>query len=437
MPKTRNLLQHTEKNSNEYEYDDDYDNEMESYSNASNNVEDFEDEHAHDYDENYPTYNSHKKTLIQPLCPSLKIQMNDTKFDDKEALDKFKKDYDKNVFNMKFSHCIEIKKIEMSINQIDDLEIKKKELIQKTELINERLIKRQAEKIAKEDEKNKVSIAFEGQFTDLTKTRKELYFLQKEKIVLEKEHNKKIIEFNNIIGIIDNNINTLSEELHVNSCIIDQINREIYNISLKKDAIKQIKSDFQKKITDFENDFEIKYKDFAKLHGWTIIYIKMRNSSPIIEIVKDNQSPTNSISNSILENPISPAQNNWNVFPITSPASVIAKMEQPIPPSMPIPVLRAIVPIIATANYGMKPCNNGNTCINPKCRFLHPPQHTIADGRRNKNELERLERICFEKEKDEYNYYWDMYEYNLELWKKQEMMQSVEAFPVLGTTGSK
>jgi len=433
MPKSRKSQLDYTINEND-SYDESY-NEMDSYSTSSNNVED--NEYFSDNDDE-EAYNESNITLNK-FRPVLQAQYNQTNFDDKDALQKLKIKHDKDIFKMKLSHCIEIKKIEMSIVHIDALELKKISLIATNASIKSRLINRKAEKIEKEDEKNKMISIFEGQFIDPTKTRKELYFLQKDKAVLEKEHNKKIIAFNNIIGIIDNNINSISDEFQVSNCMIDQINSEIAYISLKKDSIDNMKTDFQKKIIEYENNLEIEYDKFAKLHGWTILRYRINGSSPINQIkdiVKDIESPTISISisNSISENPTSPTNSDGIAFRASSPAPVIRKMEQPVPPSMPVPVMRVIVPIIAKPDHSKKkPCNNGNTCINSQCRFLHPPQHTIADGHKNKNELERLERIRFEQEKDEYNYYWDMYENELDLWKKQQMMHSVEAFPVLGS----
>jgi len=118
--------------------------------------------------------------------------------------------------------------------------------------------------------------------------------------------------------------------------------------------------------------------------------------------------------------------------PPSSHVPVIRKMEQPLPPTMHVPSMHAIVPIIAKADYGVKPCNNGNTCTKKECRYLHPPQHTIADGRKNKDELERLERIRFEKEMDEYNYYWDKYEAEMKEWNAIQKLHSTEEFPALG-----
>ena len=433
MPKSRES--HIDCIINENDSYDELYNEMDSYSTSSNNVEDneyFSDNDDEDVDE-YNT-NQQKRIYAPPFSPILEKDLGD-----KDSLNKLKKDHEMNMFKMKLSHCIELKKIELSNITVDVLETKKNELIVKNKSFNEKLIKHQAEKIEKEDEKNTVISVFEGQFTDSTKTRKELYFLQKEKNILEKEHNKKIIAFNMIIGIIDNNINTISDEIHINNITIDQINSDIKNITLKKDEIKKMKYDFLIKLNEFNHEFDIMYENYAKSHGWVILHFRPYsvNENPIENILKDLESPTISISNSISENPISPTYSDGNGFRSSSPAPVISKMEKPIPPSIPVPFMHPIVPIIAKADYGMKPCNNGNTCINPKCRFLHPPQHTIEDGRRNKNELERIERDRFEKEKEEYNYYWDMYENDLEIWNRQDMLKSVEAFPALGGGGKK
>jgi hypothetical protein len=423
--------------------------ESDHYSDTSSiNVDENNYDNAYDYninEDDYDEYHEYNDTLRRNSSPVINNIILEKDIGSIDELNRIQKKHKNDIFKRTLSHCIEKKKLKSSTLNVDDLIAKKEKINDIINTNTNRLMIRQSEKQSKEDDKIVMIDKFESQFVDKSLSPRGLYMLNKDRPNLEKAFNKTILEINNIIDRLDNSINGIIAEIDKDRNIFNQFSSEISNIDSKNKKmdriLKKMDTDFQIDMIDFNKNFSIWYEDFAKSQGWVFITIN-RNKSPYEIINKNHNINDNkmiqlivkdvveSVVDSVIDtdsdnNPTSPDKCDGNAFKILP-------LEQPVPPSMPVPVMRPIVPIIAKSDYGMKPCNNGNTCIKKDCRFLHPPKHTIADGRKNKNELERLERIRFEDEMKEYNYNWDKYEYDLELWKKQDMLQSIEAFPALG-----
>jgi len=330
-----------------------------------------------------------------------------------EELNKLEKEHEEENINKLKDHIINKEQMNFEIinlgENINKLVSSKSRLITDIDEITKKLEIKKNEKKIKEDEKIKISTDYDQQF--IGKSKREL--LSFDIPSLEKQKNKKITDITNLIGRIENTINSYQSdidkkqlEIITNDNLLLEFENKKKNLDLK---ISKIDKKFKKEMIKFKDDFEIMYTNYAQSNGWIII--KIKESINDISHVSDSD-----------EEPSFPEVNINRFKP----------MDKPVMPSIAKPIMGSIIPIVVESNFGCKPCKEGNICIKKNCIYLHKSGHTPDIGWKNKENLERELRIIYEKEYDEYDKIWKQYYSDLEIYNSQISLNSKEEFPTLG-----
>jgi len=397
------------------------------------------DTHNEFYEKSLSEIENQKKVIVYQkkkntcILPSI-----ETNFVSRNELDDFTNKHTNDVFLKNLSHALSKKHLKGSITELpfllENFEEKKKALIINLKEINTRLDVREKDKSEKEDEKIKLNADFDKQFVG--KSKRELLMLDKS--ALEKQKNKKIIEINNFIGRIDTAIIQLKIDIDEIQKKIDVIDNELISLTKRKTKldreIMKIDKKFHNEMIIFEKEFEIKFDEFAKSRGWHIIRYKYNCYGAGSTLVKENTKIDMTKQLEVIEK-----SDDEDIDEPSSPSKIegfgFTKMVKPIPPTISKPIRNAIVPIVCQPNFGCKPCKDGNICTRKNCLYLHASNHTPALGWKNKEDMERIENIRYEREYDEYERAWKKYEIDMKMFEDQDRINSVEEFPALGGGG--
>jgi hypothetical protein len=398
--------------------------------NDSQNNDQNDDEDYLDDDEYNQNYNS-KKYVIP--TKTLKIENDIDSFEKlrafemsykKEKLDKF---YDYQTSKQKMMSIIR-----KSPNHIEKLENDKKTIVSSIEQTISRINIRKDEKREKEIEIVKIQEDCEKSIVGKNRF---------DKNEIKSTFNKKIIEINALIERINNSIDSISDEISEKKKEIEIIDNKIYKISERKmeyeQKIMKIDDDFFNEIVSFQEKYLIDHDEYALSVGITIIKIPIRG-------FKKEEKTTAELAKDILDNVIkeyvAPEETEDFEEPSTPKTGIeeeintfqIEKLKRPFPPAINQPIKRPIVPTIASANFGIKPCKDGNICTRKNCTFLHAAGHNHNKGYAEKMRLEREAEIIYESECIEYENQMAKYYNDLKAYELHESLTSREEFPSLG-----
>jgi hypothetical protein len=392
-----------------------------------NDAHDSYDDDADDNDDNLINF---KKSVIP------KTQKIDNDIDSFEKLKEFETSYKKEKLNKFYDYQSSKQKmmsiIRKSPNHIEKLENDKKTIVSSIEQTISRINIRN-------DEKKEKEIEIEKNNEECKKS-----IIGKNRLdsnEIRKSFNQKNILINEHINRINNSIDSISDEITEKNKEIEVINSKIIKISERKKEYEQkvmkIDDDFYNDIVSFQQKYLLDHDEYANSVGITVIKI------PIRGFIKKEKT-TAELANDILENVITeyvaPVETDDFEEPFTPKTEIedeintfqIEKLKRPFPPAINQPIKRAIVPTIASANFGMKPCKDGNICTRKNCIFLHASGHDHNKGYAEKTRLEREANDIYEKECIEYENQMAKYYNDLKAYELHESLTSREEFPSLG-----